>query len=189
MAEPDTRSRTREVRLGDRRYPVVGPSVRDPRLHVAAVVVSLQVLGQTVLHFDVSIAQILIAVATCAAIETAITMWRQRVIAWPASGAADRERRRVRLAGSGHAARRLVERHGRMDLRGGRRGVVAVEVPDPGRPSPAVQPVELRPGVGLLGAREPPRRSTRLLVGTARHRALARAARSSWPAGSSSRGG
>jgi Na+-translocating ferredoxin:NAD+ oxidoreductase RnfD subunit len=85
MAEPDTRLRTRELRFGDRRYPVLGPDIRDPRLHVAAVVVSLQVLGQTVLHFDVSIAQILVAIATCAAIETTITLWRQQTIAWPAS--------------------------------------------------------------------------------------------------------
>jgi hypothetical protein len=64
---------------------MVGPDVRDPRLHVALVVVSLQVLGQTLLRFDVSVAQILIAVGTCAAGELVITLWRQRVIAWPAS--------------------------------------------------------------------------------------------------------
>ncbi len=68
-----------------RRWPVVGPDVRDPRLHVAAVVVSLQVLGQTLLHFDVSIAQILLALATSAILELGITMWRHHVIAWPAS--------------------------------------------------------------------------------------------------------
>jgi hypothetical protein len=85
MTESDTRGRELALRVGGRRYGLVGPDVRDPRLHVALVVVSLQVLGQTVLHFDISIAQILIAVATCAAIEVAITVSRHRVIAWPAS--------------------------------------------------------------------------------------------------------
>ena len=85
MREPDTRVPNRTLRVGGRRYGLVGPDVRDPRLHVALVVVSLQVLGQTVLHFDISIAQILIAVATCAVIEVGITLFRHRVIAWPAS--------------------------------------------------------------------------------------------------------
>jgi Na+-translocating ferredoxin:NAD+ oxidoreductase RnfD subunit len=63
----------------------VGPSRRDPRLWIASIVVSLQVLGQTLLHFDVSIAQILVAIVTCAVIEIAVTFHRRRVIAWPAS--------------------------------------------------------------------------------------------------------
>ncbi len=78
----------RPVRAGTPRrrvYPLVGPDLRDPRLHVAAVVVSVQVLGQTLLHFDVSIAQILIAVGTCAALEFGITLSREQVLAWPAS--------------------------------------------------------------------------------------------------------
>src|SRR3954449_1309621 len=68
-----------------RRLSVVLPSARDPRLHVAAVVVTLQVLGQTVLGFELSVAQILLSVLTCAAIEIAITAWRWRVGAGPAS--------------------------------------------------------------------------------------------------------
>ncbi|HMC72327.1 MAG TPA: hypothetical protein VKJ07_24435, partial [Mycobacteriales bacterium] len=47
--------------------------------------VSLQVLGQTVLHFDISIAQILIALTTCAVIDSAIELSRHKVIAWPSS--------------------------------------------------------------------------------------------------------
>jgi len=68
-----------------RRYPFVGPRLRDPRLHVALVVVSLQVLGQTLLRFDISVAQILVALATCAVIDVAITARRERVLAWPTS--------------------------------------------------------------------------------------------------------
>jgi Na+-translocating ferredoxin:NAD+ oxidoreductase RnfD subunit len=61
------------------------PSLRDPRLHVACVLVTLQVLGQTVLDFDLSIAQILVSVLTCAVLEVAITFRRRHVLAWPAS--------------------------------------------------------------------------------------------------------
>src|SRR5690349_16421158 len=53
------------VRVGARRFPVVLPSPRDPRLHLAVVIVSLQVLGQTSFDFDLSIAQILVSVLTC----------------------------------------------------------------------------------------------------------------------------
>ena len=48
------------------RYPVLLPTVRDPRLHLAAVIVTLQVLGQTAFGFNLSIAQILVALGTCA---------------------------------------------------------------------------------------------------------------------------
>ena len=68
-----------------RLVPIVRPSPRDPRLHVAAVVVTLQVLGQTVLHFELSVAQILLSVCTCAAIELAVTWRRTGIVAWPAS--------------------------------------------------------------------------------------------------------
>jgi hypothetical protein len=66
-------------------YPVVLPSVRDPRLHLAAVIISLQVLGQVAFDFRLSIAQILISVASCAVLEVAIVLRRQRALVWPAS--------------------------------------------------------------------------------------------------------
>ncbi|MCO5322843.1 MAG: FG-GAP-like repeat-containing protein [Microthrixaceae bacterium] len=67
------------------RYPVLLPKRTDPRLHLAILTTTLQVLGQTVFRFEVSIAQILISIATCAVIELAITFHRDRTIAWPAS--------------------------------------------------------------------------------------------------------
>jgi Na+-translocating ferredoxin:NAD+ oxidoreductase RnfD subunit len=67
------------------RYPVVLPSLRDPRLHLAAVIVSLQVLGQTAFAFRVSIAQILIPLGVCAVLEMAIVFRRKRLLVWPAS--------------------------------------------------------------------------------------------------------
>jgi Na+-transporting NADH:ubiquinone oxidoreductase subunit NqrB len=66
-------------------YPVLLPKLSDPRLHLAAVIISLQVLGQTAFDFDLSIAQILIALATCAVLEVAIAFRQQHVIMWPAS--------------------------------------------------------------------------------------------------------
>jgi hypothetical protein len=66
-------------------YPVVLPKLRDPRLHLAATITSLQVLGQVAFNFRLSIAQILLALGTCAVIEIAITFQTKRVIMWPAS--------------------------------------------------------------------------------------------------------
>jgi len=66
-------------------YPVVLPKLKDPRLHLAATIISLQVIGQIGFHFRLSIAQILISLATCAVIEMTIFFRQQRVIMWPAS--------------------------------------------------------------------------------------------------------
>jgi hypothetical protein len=75
----------RTLRLGARDYPVVLPSVRDPRLHLAAVIITIHVLGQTALGFRVSIPQILAAILTCALIEMMWTFYKSRQIVWPAS--------------------------------------------------------------------------------------------------------
>jgi Na+-translocating ferredoxin:NAD+ oxidoreductase RnfD subunit len=66
-------------------YPVLLPKFRDPRLHLAAVIITLQVLGQTAFGFSLSIAQILIAIGTCAVLEIGIAFFRRHVIMWPAS--------------------------------------------------------------------------------------------------------
>ncbi len=74
------------VRLFGRVYPVLLPSLRDPRLHVAAVLLTLQALGQTVLDFRLSIAQILVCLAVGALIEFGVAFFKDKVILWPASG-------------------------------------------------------------------------------------------------------
>ena len=66
-------------------YPVLLPKLRDPRLHLAATITSLQVIGQVGFHFELSIAQILLAVGTSALLEVAIALRTRRVILWPAS--------------------------------------------------------------------------------------------------------
>jgi len=79
-------AKRRIVNIRGREYPVLLPSIRDPRLHVAAVLLTLQVLGQTVLNFRLSIAQILICIATGALIEFGYGFFKDKVILWPASG-------------------------------------------------------------------------------------------------------
>src|SRR2546429_9906420 len=79
-------AKRRTVNIRGREYPVLLPSIRDPRLHVAVVLLTLQALGQTVLNFRLSIAQILICLATGALIEFGYGFFKDKVILWPASG-------------------------------------------------------------------------------------------------------
>lgn len=73
------------VTLRGATYPLVLPSLRDPRLHVAAVIITIHVLGQVGLGFRVSVPQILAAMLACAVIEVAITFRQARAFVWPAS--------------------------------------------------------------------------------------------------------
>jgi len=75
----------RTLAIGETSYPLVLPNIRDPRLHVAAVVITIHVLGQVGLHFEVSIPQILAAILTCAIIEVTLTFRSSRMFVWPAS--------------------------------------------------------------------------------------------------------
>ena len=76
---------SRTITLGGTAYPLVLPSIRDPRLHVAAVIISVHVLGQVGLHFRVTVPQILVAILTCAVLEVALTFRASRSFVWPAS--------------------------------------------------------------------------------------------------------
>src|SRR5688572_4214120 len=73
------------LRIGGTHYPVLLPTLRDPRLHLAGVIVSLQVLGQIAFDFQLSIAQILVSLAVAAVLEVAIAFRSQHVLMWPAS--------------------------------------------------------------------------------------------------------
>lgn len=75
----------RTVTLGGATYPLVLPNVRDPRLHVAAVIITVHVLGQVALGFRVSVPQILAAILACAIIEVGLTFRTARAFVWPAS--------------------------------------------------------------------------------------------------------
>ncbi|MGI8682143.1 MAG: RnfABCDGE type electron transport complex subunit D [Mycobacteriales bacterium] len=76
----------RTVTLRGESIPVVLPSARDPRLKLSAVIMTLHVLGQTLLDFKVSVAQIVVAILFCAVAETTITFRSARRLVWPASG-------------------------------------------------------------------------------------------------------
>jgi hypothetical protein len=84
MSAPDLAGKP-TVRIRGRAYPVLLPSPRDPRLHLASVIISLQVLGQVAFDFRLSIAQILVALLTSALLEFGIAFRRHHVIMWPAS--------------------------------------------------------------------------------------------------------
>ncbi len=71
--------------LRQRSYPVVLPNVRDARLHVASVILTIHVLGQLGLQFQVSSPQILAAILTSALLEVALTFRTRRAFVWPAS--------------------------------------------------------------------------------------------------------
>lgn len=71
--------------LRRRSYPVVLPNVRDARLHVASVILTIHVLGQLGLQFQVSVPQILAAILTSALLEVALTFRSRRAFVWPAS--------------------------------------------------------------------------------------------------------
>ena len=76
---------SRTLTLGSSTYPLILPSIRDPRLHVAAVIITIHVLGQVGLHFQVSVPQILAAIVTCAILEVVLTFRQTRSFVWPAS--------------------------------------------------------------------------------------------------------
>ncbi len=75
----------RTLTFGGTSYPLILPSVRDPRLHVAAVILTIHLLGQTVLGFELTVPQILAAILTCAVLEVALTFRQTRSFVWPAS--------------------------------------------------------------------------------------------------------
>lgn len=77
---------SRFVQMGDRQIPVVLPNTRDPRLHTAAVIISVHVIGITALGFRVSVPQILSAIITSAAIDVFLTFRSTGKLVWPASG-------------------------------------------------------------------------------------------------------
>jgi Na+-translocating ferredoxin:NAD+ oxidoreductase RnfD subunit len=76
---------SRAITLRGSSYPLVLPSIRDPRLHVAAVILSVHLLGQVGLGFRLSVPQLLAAMLTCAVIEVAMTFQQSRAFVWPAS--------------------------------------------------------------------------------------------------------
>ena len=184
-AERERAGRHADARAGvairGTRYPVVLPSVRDPRLHLAAVIVSLQVLGQVAFDFRLSIAQILISVGTCAAAGGRDRRPAAAHARLAGERAPHRQRRRVHPPRARHRARRLVEHERLVDLRRDGRGVAPLQVSDP---SPRRARLQSRrtSGSSSASSRSGPTEPSRSTSGGARCR---RPSRSRWRSSSS----
>ncbi|HEX6287200.1 MAG TPA: hypothetical protein VFZ80_06915 [Acidimicrobiia bacterium] len=76
----------RSIRIGERKIPVVLPNRRDARLHTASVILSIHTIGILFLGFEVSVPQIISAIATAALIDAGLTYYRSGSLVWPASG-------------------------------------------------------------------------------------------------------
>ena len=146
-------------------YPVLLPTLRDARLHLAAVIITLQVLGQVAFEFRVSIAQILISLLVCAVLEVGIAVLAAARADVARERADHRERGRLRPARARDAARRLVEPERLVDLRRHRGRVAPLQARDPAAGTAHLQPVELRARPLLPDPRAGARRAARLLVG------------------------
>jgi hypothetical protein len=86
VAVTEARTPDAILRVGGREIAVLGPRLTDPRLHLAAIILSIHTLGITVLGFRVSVPQILAAILTGALIEAVVTVARTGTLSWPASG-------------------------------------------------------------------------------------------------------
>jgi hypothetical protein len=76
----------RSITVSGRVIPVHGPRLRDPRLHLALVIVAVITIGVGLLEFRLSIPHILITVAVCAVVELAHRFVTTGALVWPASG-------------------------------------------------------------------------------------------------------
>ncbi|MGD9997605.1 MAG: hypothetical protein AB7L17_20800 [Ilumatobacteraceae bacterium] len=75
----------RQLDVGRRSIRYIPPNIRDPRIHLSSVIITILFIGIGWLGFRLSIAQILVTMAACAAAELAIGYRRTGVFAWPAS--------------------------------------------------------------------------------------------------------
>ena len=157
----------RTLTVGGGTYPLVLPSIRDPRLHVAAVIITIHVLGQVGLHFRVSVPQILAAILTCAIIEIALTFRAEPGLRVAGQRDAHRQRRRADPARRRHAAGRALEHRRLVRLRRRRRVLAADQVRHQVPRLARLQPVEHRAGRRVRRARQHARGAARLLVGAA----------------------
>ena len=89
-ADPETGRETvvpmRTWRINGRQIPVKGPSIRDPRIHLAFTILSIIVIGMVWLDFRLSIPQFALAFVTCGLIELRFVYRQTGMLVWPASG-------------------------------------------------------------------------------------------------------
>ena len=153
------------LRIRGTSYPVLLPTLRDPRLHLAAVIVSLQVLGSGGVRVppldraDPRLAAHLRGARDGDRLPAPARdpLARER--------APDRKRRRLHPPRARDGARRLVEHARLVDLRRDGCGVAALQASDPVPGRAHLQPLELRPRPLLPAPRLRVRRPARVLVG------------------------
>lgn len=86
VSEPSAPAiRQRVLHIGRRPIEVRGPSIRDARLHLSALILTVMTLGITWMGFRVSFAVLLVSVGLCAAVEAALVLVRHGALVWPAS--------------------------------------------------------------------------------------------------------
>jgi len=85
-ASPTAVAPTHTWQIGDRPIPVKGPTVRDPRLHLAVIILTLIVIGMVWLDFRLSIPQFALAFLACGLIELGYVYRQTGTLVWPASG-------------------------------------------------------------------------------------------------------
>ena len=81
-------SRPRRVErfaVGRRRIEIVGPSIRDPRIHLSITIITIIVIGTGWLEFRLSVPQIVLTVLACGLTEAAYVLARTGRLVWPAS--------------------------------------------------------------------------------------------------------
>ncbi len=73
------------LRIGSRRVQVVGPSIRDPRIHLSLTILTIITIGTVWLGFQLSIPQIVVTIVACGVTEAAYLCRRTGRLVWPAS--------------------------------------------------------------------------------------------------------
>ena len=86
---------SRTLTLGGSTYPVILPNIRDPRLNVAAVIITIHVLGQVGLRFQVSVPQILAVDPDLRDPRSGADVPQEPVVRVAGQRDADRQRRRA----------------------------------------------------------------------------------------------
>ncbi len=76
---------TRSVRLAGRAVPIVGPSIRDPRIHLSITILTIITIGMVWLEFRLSIPQIAVALVACGLLELVHAYRADGMLVWPAS--------------------------------------------------------------------------------------------------------
>lgn len=85
QGDADNVTARRTIRWRGRAIPVVGPNIRDPRIHLSITILAIITIGMAWLDFRLSIPHVLVPLAACGALELVHVYRAEGIIAWPAS--------------------------------------------------------------------------------------------------------